>query len=128
MNGPGGRLDPGESPRDCAIREVREELLVTPTGLRECGEHRFQFVDGYSILVHVFTATGCDGVPRETEEATPLWTPVDRIPYDEMWEDDRVWLPLLLAGKSFEGRWIFEDDAMVDHRLDVTAERSARQG
>ena len=119
INGPGGRLDPGESPREGAIREVREELLVTPWGLRERGEHRFQFVSGYSIHVHVFTAEDCDGEPRETDEAVPLWTPLDRIPYDEMWEDDRVWLPEMLAGKRFDGRWIFDDETMVDHRLEV---------
>jgi 8-oxo-dGTP diphosphatase len=119
VNGPGGRIDPGETPHECAIREVEEELEVTPTGLRERGEHRFQFVDGYSIHVHVFTASGCDGVARETDEAVPLWTPLDRIPYDEMWADDRVWLPVMLAGKTFDGRWIFDDDTMVDHDLDV---------
>ena len=32
INGPGGRIDPGETPRQCAIREVQEELCVTPTG------------------------------------------------------------------------------------------------
>ena len=67
----------------------------------------------------MFTASGCDGVARETDEAVPLWTPLDRIPYDEMWADDRVWLPVMLAGKTFDGRWIFDDDTMVDHDLDV---------
>jgi len=119
INGPGGRIDPGESPAECAVREVREELCVTPLGLRERGEHRFQFVDGYSIHVHVFTADDCDGTPRETDEAVPLWTPLDRIPYDEMWEDDRVWLPVMLGGRRFDGRWIFDAERMVDHRLDV---------
>ena len=37
INGPGGRIDPGETPRQCAIREVQEELCVTPTGVREGG-------------------------------------------------------------------------------------------
>jgi 8-oxo-dGTP diphosphatase len=128
INGPGGRIDPGESPPECAIREVREELEVTPTGLRECGEHRFQFVDGYSIHVHVFTATGCDGVPRETDEAVPLWAPLDRVPYDEMWEDDRIWLPVLLGGKSFTGWWIFDGETMVDHHLEVTTDAGLPQG
>lgn len=117
INGPGGRLELDESPEQAAIREVREELRVTPDGIHHHGELRFQFVDGYSIHVWVFRADRCLGVPVETEEAVPLWFPTERIPYEQMWADDRYWLPLLLQGRSFTGRFIFEDDALLDHRL-----------
>ena len=30
VNGPGGKIDPGESPLEAAVRETREELHVTP--------------------------------------------------------------------------------------------------
>lgn len=122
VNGPGGRLEIGETPLQAAVREVQEELLVTPTGLDHRGELRFQFVDGYSIHVHVYSATDCDGKASETEEAIPLWTALDAIPYDEMWADDRIWLPLMLAGKRVDGRFIFDGDRMLDHRVEVAAE------
>lgn len=32
------------------------------------------------------------------------------IPYDKMWEDDPLWLPLLLAGRHFVGRVDFGSD------------------
>ena len=118
INGPGGRLERGESPLDCAVREVQEELRTTPTGLEMCGENRFQFVDGYSIHVYVFRATGCDAEPQETEEAAPIWAPTQRIPYEEMWEDDELWLPLVLRGRRFSGRFIFDGDAMLDHEVE----------
>jgi 8-oxo-dGTP diphosphatase len=119
INGPGGRLHAGETPLEAAIREVIEEVSVTPHDISECGELSFQFVDGYSIHVHVFRAAGCTGEACETDEAIPLWTPVDRIPYDEMWADDRIWLPLMFEGRPFAGRFIFDGDAMLDHVLDV---------
>ena len=97
---------------------MQEELRTTPFGLEMCGENRFQFVDGYSTHVYVFRATGCDLEPEETEEAAPIWAPVDAIPYQEMWEDDELWLPLALRGKWFSGRFIFDGDTMLDYEID----------
>lgn len=119
VNGPGGRLEAGESIVDCAIREVQEELGITPLLPTPRGELRFQFRDGYSIHVHVFTATDFQGEARETDEAIPLWTPLDAIPYPEMWADDILWLPGVLAGETISGRFLFDDDAMLDHRLET---------
>ena len=67
--GPGGRLEPGESPVVCAIREIQEELCVTPTRVVARGEHFFHFLDGYAIHVFAFSAEDCEGEPRETDEA-----------------------------------------------------------
>jgi len=119
INGPGGRLEPGETPLQAAIREVQEELCVTPTGVEEAGELMFQFTDGFSIHGYVFTATDCRGEPQETDEAIPIWTPVDQFPFDRMWEDDRVWVPHMLAGRKFRGRFLFDGDRMLGSELDV---------
>ena len=83
INGPGGRLDPGETPRQAAIREVQEELCVTPTGIKKAGELLFQFTNGHSIHGYVFTATGLKGKPKETHEATPMWISEKNIPYQK---------------------------------------------
>jgi 8-oxo-dGTP diphosphatase len=117
INGPGGRMHAGETPLEAAIREVQEEVCVTPREISACGELSFQFVDGYSIHVHVFRAAGCDGEVKETDEAVPLWTSLDAIPYDEMWADDRIWVPMMLEGRPFNGHFIFDGDEMLDHDL-----------
>lgn len=120
INGPGGRIEPGETALQAAIREVEEEVCVTPTGVAECGLLRFQFADGFSIEGTVFTATGFTGEPRETPEAVPLWIAPADLPYDRMWADDRVWMPHMLAGRRFSGRFLFDGDTMLGHVLDVT--------
>lgn len=117
INGPGGKIDPGEDAQQAAEREVWEELGVRPLGTLARGELFFQFVDGLRLHVCVFTAPDCEGEAQETDEAIPLWTPTDRIPYDEMWADDRFWLPALLAGHRICLRALFAGDTMLDHQL-----------
>ncbi len=117
VNGPGGRLDQGESPLQGAIREVQEELCVTPLNVQLRGELAFQFVDGYALFVHVFSAEGCEGEPQETTEAAPLWTPLDAIPFEQMWADDYLWFPYLLSGQFFRGCFLFDGDELLEHSL-----------
>ncbi len=119
INGPGGKLDPGEAPLAGAVREVQEEIGVTPTGVEQRGEIRFQFTDGLAMHGFIFLASGCTGELRETEEAAPLWAPVDGIPYTEMWADDAFWMPSLLAGRKFTGRALFDGDALLDQRFEM---------
>jgi 8-oxo-dGTP diphosphatase len=113
INGPGGRLDPGESARDAAIRETQEELGITPVGVEECGVLHFQFADGYSLHCTVFTASDCVGEAIETDEAVPRWTPLDAIPYREMWEDDQYWLPGMIRGERFRAYFHFNGEKML---------------
>jgi 8-oxo-dGTP diphosphatase len=121
INGPGGKIDPGETPLQAVIRETQEELLITPSTPRKLGELWFAMSDYPDILCHVYRADDHEGTPGETDEAVPVWTPVSDIPYHRMWEDDRHWLPLLLEETSFHGRFAFHGEAMkwMDMRTGV---------
>lgn len=65
--------------------------------------------------MHVFKAERFEGEPIETDEAVPLWTRLDAIPFERMWADDALWLPLLLADQNFKGYFIFDGPVMLDH-------------
>ena len=118
INGPGGKVELGETALESAIREVQEEIGVTPLDVEERGILSFQFVDGYSLHCVVFVAQGLEGEPVETAEAIPLWFPLDAIPFDEMWADDRHWLPRTLQGAHFEGWFVFDGDVMLSKEIE----------
>ncbi|MDR0993304.1 MAG: 8-oxo-dGTP diphosphatase [Verrucomicrobiota bacterium] len=119
INAPGGRVEPGETPKAGAIREAQEELHVTPVGVKKAGVLAFQFTSGYSLRCHVYTASSYDGVPTETEEAIPLWMDEREMPYGQMWADDRLWYPLVLEARPVNGRFLFDDGIMMGCEMDV---------
>ena len=123
INAPGGKADPGESALAAAVRETEEEVGVTPLDPEPRGELWFRFLaDGSVLRCVVFLAHAHAGGPaHETDEAIPRWFPLDALPYDEMWDDDRLWLPLLLAGKRFRGEVTVAADGetTTEQRIEV---------
>jgi 8-oxo-dGTP diphosphatase len=117
VNGPGGRIEPGETPEQAAIRETQEEVGITPVGINWAGELHFQFRDGYSLHCSVYRAGEFKGELIETAEAKPFWHPVGEMPYERMWADDEHWMPKLLAGEMFRGWFEFDADRMEWFRM-----------
>ena len=117
VNGPGGKIDPGETSVQGVIRECEEELHISVQNPEKMGELWFDMSDIPSIHCHVYTASEFTGVPTPTREANPFWCSVDAIPYDRMWADDIYWLPQMLAGQKFNGRFIFEGETILWDQL-----------
>ncbi len=117
VNAPGGRVEPAEMVVEAAVREVQEETGLTPINVREVGQLSFIFKDGYSLKGFVYFADDCSGEMVETDEADPFWQPVTEIPYEKMWADDELWLPLAIKGKYITGHFIFDGDKMLSHSV-----------
>jgi 8-oxo-dGTP diphosphatase len=119
INGPGGKIDPGETPLQAAVRETQEELHVTPINPVKMGELFFAMTDLPDIHCHVFMAREFEGTPTATDEAIPRWTRIDRLPLELMWEDDQYWLPQILEeGRTFMGRFRFEGERIHWMKVD----------
>lgn len=126
-NGFGGKLEPGEPPREAAAREIAEEclLVVQPDDLVSAGRVTFFFPaqPEFDHDVNVFVATSWRGEPGETDEMTPAWYAVQALPFGEMWRDDAHWLPLVLAGWIVEAEFTFAADGETIVRSSLRAER-----
>ncbi len=115
INAPGGKVDRGETPLDAARRETWEEICVRTLDLACRAELRFLDADGSSMRGFVFVTDRFSGAPRSTVEADPFWCATRDIPYDEMWADDRIWLPRVLTGECLVGEFLMQGDALLDH-------------
>lgn len=111
-NAPGGKLRLGENPSSGAMREMFEETGLRVSRLRFNGILNFYLGESRELdqTVFLFSCANFTGKPRRGREGELMWFSVGQIPYDDMWEDDRLWLPMLLEGKSFIGDFYFTDD------------------
>ena len=113
-NGFGGKVEKGEGIRQAAVRELAEEIDIKPKELELRGTLIFYEADPQPLEVHIFLCTDYEGKPKETEEMRPKWFSIERIPYQKMWPDDKYWLPMLLEGKEFKGKFYFQDQKNTD--------------
>ena len=117
INAPGGRIENGESAADAARRECREEVGIAVFDIEKRADLSFQFTDGFALHCSEFFASDHEGTAIATEEADPFWCSVEEIPFEKMWEDDAVWLPMALKGRRISGRFIFDGDTMISREI-----------
>ncbi|OHA66393.1 MAG: hypothetical protein A3C04_04305 [Candidatus Wildermuthbacteria bacterium RIFCSPHIGHO2_02_FULL_45_25] len=119
-NGFGGKVHEGESIEEAMKRELKEEAGIVLNSYEKKGVIDFEFQGEAQILeVHVFKGSEFEGEPVETEEMKPQWFAIGDIPFDQMWVDDKYWLPSVLEGKNFKAKFLFADeDTLIDHTIE----------
>lgn len=114
-NGFGGKVEKDETIEQTAIREMQEESGLRVFDLQKIGILDFEFIDepSWNQQVHFFITQKYQGCLKESEEMLPDWFDFSQIPLAEMWPDDEFWMPLLLAGKKFRGKFLFGKNNLI---------------
>jgi 8-oxo-dGTP diphosphatase len=129
LNGPGGKLDPGESAVEAVTREILEETGLHIAGPRPHGGLDFVFgkPEAFRLRVHIFSTDAYRGALRPTEGELE-WHDVQRLPFDEMWPDNRYWVPFVLDGGVVSGECVFDEQGDGLLEMAVSLRMNGRAG
>ena len=99
--GIGGKFEPGESPEDCALREVFEETGLTMRSWRYRGIVTFVSDEWGTEYMHLFWSDDFTGALRDCDEGELEWVDKRRILTLPIWEGDKIFLRLLETDEPF---------------------------
>ena len=108
-NGIGWKQEKWEDIKQAMIREAKEEIGIDINDLQQVWILNFYFEENpdWNQKVYVFKILNYAGEPVESEEMKPYWFDIHNLPFDKMWEDDRIWFEDFINGKDFEYTFYF---------------------
>jgi 8-oxo-dGTP diphosphatase len=115
----GGKFEPGETPEECAVREVLEEsgLYISKPELK--GVLTFPAFDGvedwyvFVMVAHEFQGELLEDSPEGRLE----WIDDAELEALELWEGDRIFMKWLDTDGFFSGKLVYDNGGLVSHNV-----------
>lgn len=117
-NGLGGKFEPGETPEECAIREIREESGLVARNPTLKGFLSFPgFANDEDWYAFVFVVDEFEGELIDSPEGNLQWIDNQDIPSLFLWEGDLIFLPWLDQQGFFSAKFVYRDNKLVSHEV-----------
>ena len=117
-NGLGGKFELGESPEECAAREIFEESGLKVKSLVMKGFITFPLFDGKDDwYVFLFISDDYKGKLIDSPEGTLEWVSKDNLTKINLWEGDKIFIPWLFEDKFFSAKFNYKNGVYVDYEV-----------
>ena len=117
--GVGGKLEKGESPEECAKREILEETGLTAHELKLRGLLTFpSFNDDEDWYGYLYVVEEFSGDLIDCPEGELKWIDDDKLFDLEMWDGDELFMRWMLEKNMFSAKFVYdEQENLVDHSV-----------
>lgn len=118
--GVGGKFKDGETPYECARREIFEETNLTANSLKYRGIVTFVSNEFGTEYMHLFTSDDFSGELSENcNEGELVWIEKTDVPRLPIWEGDKIFFELLNSNAPFFSlKLCYEGDKLVFHKAE----------
>ncbi|MEJ2494188.1 MAG: 8-oxo-dGTP diphosphatase [Ignavibacteriaceae bacterium] len=117
-NGLGGKFEQGESPEECAIREIKEESGLTVNKITMKGFITFPMFDGKEDwYVFLFVSDKYEGKLIDSKEGNLAWIPNEKLMEINLWDGDKIFIPWLFKDKFFSAKFNYKNGEFIDYEV-----------
>jgi 8-oxo-dGTP diphosphatase len=117
-NGLGGKFEQGESPEECAIREIEEECGLKVKSVKMKGFITFPLFDGKEDwYVFLFAADDFEGNLIDSPEGNLMWIKNEKLIELNLWDGDKIFIPWLFQNKFFSAKFNYENGKYISHEV-----------
>jgi 8-oxo-dGTP diphosphatase len=117
-NGLGGKLEAGETPEECAVREIYEEAGFVARNPQLKGILTFPAFDDFEDwYVFVYVVTDFEGVLIDSPEGDLRWIDNEELSSLNLWEGDATFLTWLDREGIFSAKFSYKNARLISHEV-----------